>query len=159
MGVPCILYFFRTKWTYWACSFYVKTYKLETIASFFALGLKDKNGSLITWLEGTQDITYTIKNDDEDLKESAILITLWIQAQKCGIIGLWRKHILDNFDNQNQGEKIFWISTLSFLGLSWHAPINPAWRAGWPMLVRWQLERPMYNFKNSFLMVFSTFIE
>ena len=73
MGVPCILYFFRTKWTYWACSFYVKTYKLETIASFFALGLKDKNGSLITWLEGTQDITYTIKNDDEDLKELAIL--------------------------------------------------------------------------------------
>ena len=28
-----------------------------------------------------------------------------IQAQKCGgIIGLWKKNILDNFDNQNQGK-------------------------------------------------------
>ena len=53
--------------------------------------------------------------------------TPWILAQKCGgIIGLWKKCILDNFDNQNQGRNNFWIPRLSFWGLSWHAPINPA---------------------------------
>ena len=35
-----------------------------------------------------------------------------IQAQKCGgIIGLWKKYILDNFDNQNQGKKKIWTPT------------------------------------------------
>ena len=75
------------------------------------------------------------------------------------IIGLWKKCILDNFDMQNQGKKNFWIPTLSFWGLSWHAPLNPAWRAGWLVLVRWQLERPMYDFKNSFPLILSIFIE
>ena len=32
-----------------------------------------------------------------------------------GIIGLWKKYILDYFDYQNQGKKIFWIPVLSFL--------------------------------------------
>ena len=81
--------------------------------------------------------------------------TPWIQAQKYGgIIGGWKKCILDNFDNQNQGKKFFWNPTLSFWGPSCHATINPAWRAGWPVLVKWQHERPMYDLKNSFSSAF-----
>ena len=45
--------------------------------------------------------------------------TLWIQAQKFGaIIGLWKKNILNNFDNQNQEKKNFWIRRLFFWGPS-----------------------------------------
>ena len=77
--------------------------------------------------------------------------TPWIQAMKCGgIICIWKKYILDNFDKQNQGKKIFWIPTLSFWRPCWHAPLNPAWWAGRPALVRWKLERTMYHFKNYF---------
>ena len=63
---------------------------------------------------------------------------------------LWKKYILDDFDNQNQGKKNCWIPTLSFWGPSWHAPINSAWWANQPVLLRWQLQRPMCDFKNSF---------
>ena len=38
-----------------------------------------------------------------------------------------------------------------FWGLSWNAPSTPATWAGRPVLVRWQLNGTMYNFKNSFL--------
>ena len=86
--------------------------------------------------------------------------TPWIKAKKCeGIIGLWEKDILDNFKNQNQRKKNFWIPSLSFLGQSWHAPTSQAWLTAWLVLVRWHLERPMYDFKNSFPMVLSTFIK
>ena len=48
---------------------------------------------------------------------------------------------------------------MSFWGPSWHAPSKPAWWAGQQVLVRWQLERPMYDFKNYFPLIFATFIE
>ena len=48
------------------------------------------------------------------------------------------------------GRKKFLNRTLPFWGLSWTAALKPAKWAGRPVLVRWQLRRPMYDFKNSF---------
>ena len=43
-------------------------------------------------------------------------------------------------------ERIFEIVHCPFESQSF----MPAQWAGWPVLVRWQLERPIYDFKNSF---------
>ena len=46
--------------------------------------------------------------------------------------------------------KNFWNCTLSFWWVGWTAPIMPAGWARQAVQVRWQLERPMYDFKNTF---------
>ena len=40
--------------------------------------------------------------------------------------------------------------TRGFWGPSWKSPSYPAWRVGWTVLVRKQLESPMYDLNNSF---------
>ena len=53
-------------------------------------------------------------------------------------------------NNEKIRKERFWNRTSSFWGPSQTAPFMPAKWAGQPVLVRWQLERPMYYFENSF---------
>ena len=67
-----------------------------------------------------------------------------------GIIGLWKINILENFGNQNQGKKIFWILTLLVL-LTLLDPIyiSYAWDPGRPYRTK-LFYHQTYNFCYSF---------
>ena len=50
-------------------------------------------------------------------------------------------------------------SYIVLLRAEMNSPLKPAKRSRRRVLVRWHLKRPMYDFKNSFSLIFSTFIE